>query len=89
VQIGPSASNRQPWRVVKGTDEDVFHFYISRTPGYAAKYPDVSMQDIDMGIAMCHFEVAVQETSQKGTWQTLQPAPPQRGLEYVVSWVAL
>ncbi len=89
VRIGPSASNRQPWRVVKEKDQDVFHFYISRTPGYAAKYPDVGMQDIDMGIAMCHFEIAVQESNQKGTWQTVQPAPPQKGLEYVVSWVAL
>ncbi len=89
VRIGPSASNKQPWRVVKEKDQDVFHFYIGRTPGYAAKYPDVGMQDIDMGIAMCHFEIALQETNQKGTWQTVQPALTQRGLEYVASWVAL
>ncbi len=59
VRIGPSASNRQPWRVGKETDKDVFHFYISRTPGYAEKFLGVSLQDIDMGIAMCHFEVAL------------------------------
>ena len=89
VRIGPSASNKQPWRVVKEKDQDAFHFYISRTPGYAAKYPDASLQDIDMGIAMCHFEIALRETNHKGTWQTVQPVPSQRGLEYVVSWVAL
>jgi nitroreductase len=87
VRIGPSASNRQPWRVVKETDKEVFHFYISRTLGYAEKFLDVSLQDIDMGIAMCHFEVALQEMNLKGRWQNVQPAPPQRGLEYVVSWV--
>jgi hypothetical protein len=87
VRIGPSASNRQPWRVVKETECDVFHFYISRTLGYAEKFLDVSLQDIDMGIAMCHFEVALQEMNLKGSWQNVQPAPLQSGLEYVVSWV--
>jgi nitroreductase len=86
VRIGPSASNRQPWRVVKEKDSEVFHFYISRTPGYAERYPNVSLQDVDMGIAMCHFEVALQEMNQKGKWQNVQFTPPLRGLEYVVSW---
>ncbi len=87
VRIGPSASNRQPWRVVKETDKDVFHFYISRTPGYAEKYSGARLQDIDMGIAMCHFEVAIQEMNLQGSWQNVHPAPGQKGLEYVVSWV--
>jgi nitroreductase len=87
VRIGPSASNRQPWRVVKEADKDAFHFYISRTPGYAEKFLAVSLQDIDMGIAMCHFEVAIQEMNLKGSWQNVQPASPQKGIEYVVSWV--
>ncbi len=86
VRIGPSASNRQPWRIVREKDDSVFHFYISRTPGYAERYPDVSLQDVDMGIAMCHFEVALQEMNQKGSWQNMQFAPPQRELEYIVSW---
>jgi hypothetical protein len=55
VRIGPSASNRQPWRVVKDPDRNVFHFYISRTPGYAERYPDASLQDIDMGIARTSY----------------------------------
>ncbi len=87
VRIGPSASNRQPWRCVKERDNDVFHFYISRTPGYGGRYPDVSLQDIDMGIAMCHFEVALQEMNLKGSWENVQFAPPQSGPEYIVSWV--
>jgi hypothetical protein len=87
VRIGPSASNKQPWRINKDRDKDVFHFYISRTPGYAEKYPDVSLQDVDMGIAMCHFEVALQEMNQRGSWENVKPTSPQRGLEYVVSWI--
>ena len=59
---------------------------MSRTPGYAEKYPGVSLQDIDMGIAMCHFEVAMRELNQRGHWKILQ-APQQGFLEYIVSWV--
>ena len=87
VRIGPSASNKQPWRCVRERDKDVFHFYISRTPGYGEWFTDVRLQDIDMGIAMCHFEVALREMNLKGSWQNGQMAPPQRGLEYVVSWI--
>jgi nitroreductase len=87
VRIGPSASNRQPWRIVKDPDREGFHFYISRTLGYAEKFLGVSLQDIDMGIAMCHFEAAVQEMNLKGSWQNVQPPASQRGLEYIVSWV--
>jgi nitroreductase len=87
VRIGPSASNRQPWRVVKEKDDNVLHFYLRRTPGYGERYPEVSLQDVDMGIAMCHFEVALQEMGRKGSWQRVPVAPPQRGLEYIVSWI--
>jgi hypothetical protein len=87
VRIGPSASNRQPWRVLKAKDRNVFHFYIRRTPGYAERYPEISLQDVDMGIAMCHFEIALREKGRKGSWQRVQPAPPQKGLEYIVSWI--
>lgn len=87
VRIGPSASNRQPWRIIKEKDNDVYHFYISRTPGYAKMYPDVSLQDVDMGIAMCHFEVANHEMNGKGSWKNVQFPHPQKGLEYIVSWI--
>jgi len=87
VRIGPSASNRQPWRVVKERDENFFHFYLRRTPGYGKIFPDVRLQDIDMGIAMCHFEVAAREMDLKGSWQKIPGPPPQRGLEYIVSWI--
>jgi nitroreductase len=89
IRIGPSASNRQPWRIIKEKDKDIYHFYLSRTPGYAKLYADVSLQDVDMGIAMCHFEVAVCEMNEKGRWENVQFPHPQKGLEYIVSWIGV
>ncbi len=87
LRIGPSASNRQPWRIIKEKDNDIYHSYVSRTPGYAKLYADVSLQDVDMGIAMCHFQVGVREMNGKGSWRTVQFPQPQKGLEYIVSWI--
>jgi nitroreductase len=87
VRVGPSASNRQPWRIVKEREKDIFHFFLSPTPGYGKIFPEVSLQDIDLGIAMCHFEAAAQETGLKGGWQRLPEVPAQRGQEYIVSWI--
>jgi nitroreductase len=87
VRIAPSASNRQPWRIIKEKDRDIYHFCLSRTPGYAKLYPDVSLQDVDMGIAMCHFEIGIHEVDGKGGWEAIQPPHPQKTLEYIVSWI--
>ena len=59
VRIGPSASNKQPWRIVK--IGGAWHFYLRRTPGYPSPVFNLllglaDLQRLDMGIAMCHFE---------------------------------
>lgn len=52
VRWAPSATNIQPWRVVKGGN--AFHFYVKHTKGFVSEpYGDV--QKVDMGIALCHF----------------------------------
>lgn len=56
VQAGPSASNRQPWRVVvKGKRADL---YLKRTPNYAKMIP-FDIQWLDIGIAICHLETGL------------------------------
>ncbi|MGH4140908.1 hypothetical protein [Clostridium sp.] len=32
VRLGPSASNKQPWRIIK--DKNAYHFFLCRTKGY-------------------------------------------------------
>ena len=87
VRLGPSASNRQPWRVCKEKDKNVFHFYLERTKGYKKFFEDIQLQNIDMGIAMCHFELSAKEIGLEGNWNEHKPDIQVDQMEYIVSWV--
>jgi len=79
VRLAPSAVNGQPWRVVQNAGDPVFHFYRVRT----AVRP---LQKVDMGIAMCHFELAAREIGLGGSWKVLSGAPDRPSLVYLASW---
>ena len=83
VRAAPSASNKQPWRIVK--DAGRWHFYLQHTPNYK---PD--MQRIDMGIAMCHWALTAQERSLQGEWAVDPPpiAIPDPDTAYIATWLA-
>ena len=85
IRIAPSASNKQPWRVLYETKQNFFHFYLSRTFSYKLM-GIVSMQDIDLGIAMSHFALTLQELDIKGKWLVDCNAPKEKSLDYIVSW---
>jgi nitroreductase len=93
VRWAPSASNKQPWRLIR-TDAAT-HFYLQRTRGYG-KGPLMSLlrmadlQRVDMGIAMCHFDLAAREAGIDGHWAADRPLPGDvtAGLEYIASWVS-
>jgi hypothetical protein len=82
VRLAPSASNKQPWRVLR--DESGFSFFLARTRGYPALQFDMQMSDI--GIAMCHFESAARELGLPGEWRCLE-TPDRPGLQYVMNWI--
>ena len=84
VRLAPSASNKQPWRILRSRDDSTFHFYLERAFGY--KLRDIPIQDIDMGIAMSHFELTAREMGIAGKWQSDNSAPPTNSLDYVISW---
>ncbi len=83
VRMGPSASNNQPWRIVK--DGDRFHFHLQRTPRYQKMWP-VDLQRIDMGIAMYHFQASARHFELDGQWSSKMPAATD--LPELTSWVA-
>jgi nitroreductase len=91
VRLGPSASNKQPWRVVWAGR--LWHFYLQRSPGYQQAFFSRllkvdDLQRVDIGIAMCHFELAARELGLAGQWQVSDPTLelPDELTEYVVSW---
>jgi nitroreductase len=87
VRLGPSASNFQPWRIVKEEAKPSFHFYLNENKMYHRILKGVKLQNVDMGIAMCHFELTAQELGLKGKWQTKDPNIADTGLNYIVTWV--
>ena len=85
IRLAPSASNKQPWRILYDEQRHSFHFFIARASSYklAGK---VSLQDIDLGIAMCHFALTLQEQGIKGKWLVDSTAPKEKSLDYIASW---
>lgn len=81
LRLAPSASNKQPWIVIK--DNTDYDFYLKRDPGYG-KAITYDMQKNDIGIAMCHFELTLQENIIKGVWINKNKSHP--GLEYINTW---
>jgi nitroreductase len=84
VRLAPSASNKQPWRIVKAGDTDNYHFYLENSK----KYAYAAGQYIDIGIAMCHFELTCRESGLKGGWKFEMPEIDAPGREYIVTWKA-
>ena len=81
VRLAPSASNKQPWRILMDANGDM-HFYLKRTPKYAGSI-GYDIQWLDMGISAAHYEVAC------GSNQFfVQPPETDKAfdsLEYVIS----
>lgn len=92
VRGAPSASNRQPWRVVRTPAG--WHFHLARTKGYGkgtlvfAVLRLADLQRVDMGIAMCHFELAAREAGLEGAWVIDDPGIPaaETAVEYTATW---
>jgi nitroreductase len=87
LRLAPSASNKQPWRLVRQGNS--FHFFLSRDKAYSAMMPLADLQRIDMGIAMCHFQAAAMESGLDGEWRVLEPRieGTPANFEYIVSFV--
>jgi hypothetical protein len=67
VRLAPSASNKQPWRII--LINHVFHFFEYKEPGYSNVFP-YDIQRIDMGIAAAHFELAMNDLGLNGVFNT-------------------
>lgn len=84
VRRAPSAVNRQPWRVV--LTETHAHFYERQSTGYVRDGFD--LQKVDLGIALCHFDLALNECGLPHTFEIKDPGLPTEPYRpYIASYV--
>lgn len=86
VRLAPSALNKQPWRIVK--DGNKFHFYINSSKKKNDKLT-FDIHRIDMGIAMCHFDLTCKELGLEGRFIKCNPeiTDTPKNISYVITWV--
>jgi nitroreductase len=81
VRIAPSAVNYQPWRIMKASDANTFHFFMKQKG-------QKTRAELHAGIAMCHFGLAAQELGLKGTWKIVDTTQFPSA-DYFVSWLGI
>ncbi len=86
VRLGPSATNRQPWRLVKD-QKDLYHLYLKENRFYNRLLGKIRLQNIDMGIALCHFELVARQRGNEGSWRQVDPDLQLPGMKYIASWL--
>lgn len=84
VRLAPSAVNKQPWRVVVRGDR--VHFCEKHGKGYSDGGWDI--QKIDMGIALCHFELVAKECGKTVAFELADPGiETEENTEYIATYV--
>lgn len=82
VRLAPSAVNRQPWRAV--VENQMVHFFECHT---MARGKGDDIQKVDIGIALCHFDLTMREDNVEGRFVKREigiSADPK--LEYIISY---
>lgn len=91
VRLAPSIRNKQPWRILYDPISRAYHFYLEHSMHelYLPQYEQViDLQRVDMGVAMCHFELTLQQFDLEGKWRIMDPNHPlpSKKLEYIATW---
>jgi nitroreductase len=84
IRLAPSASNKQPWRLL--FNENRVDFFIRRDRLYSKFIPLVDLQKIDMGIALFHFIYSIKERKIKGSFIKMENPYNNKQLEYIISY---
>lgn len=79
VRWSPSAVNKQPWRAV--VDDNAVHFYLKHAKNMG------KIQNVDLGIALCHFALAAKEIGLSVSFEINDPGiATGEGTEYIASY---
>lgn len=85
VRLAPSSGNTQPWRVFFDDMANEFHFF---KKSISKRYELRGLHDIDMGIAMSHFELTSLQNGLSGRWirHTAENVSSIDDLQYIMTW---
>ena len=84
LRLAPSASNAQPWKVVK--KQGSYHFFESHKSN--TKEDEIMIKKVDVGIALSHFHQTVLENRLTGNFEKqsdLKIDVPDN-TDYIISW---
>lgn len=86
LRLAPSATNAQPWRVVK--EANTYHFYESHKHDASKEEKDIKR--VDLGIAISHFHLTALELKLKGKFEKIKSKELENSKEinYIISWVS-
>jgi hypothetical protein len=86
VRVGPSAQNKQPWRLVFSSDLLQVHFYVTNPLADHPLYM-CEPQYLDIGIAYNHFKAGLDEAGISGKLIIDEPdIEIPEGFFYITSW---
>ena len=85
LRLAPSATNAQPWRVVK--KQNAYHFF--ETHKVNAGEEEKMIKKVDLGIALSHFHQTALERGLSGRFEkrSKQSIEISQNIKYIVSWV--
>ena len=83
VRWAPSAVNKQPWRIIVRAGK--YHFYEKKDKGYVSEATG-DLQKIDVGIALCHFVMGIEERGNTAVVTVSDPGIAIPGdMEYIAT----
>jgi nitroreductase len=85
VRLAPSSGNTQPWRVFFNESANEFHFF-KKSISY--RYELRGLHDIDLGIALSHFELTSLQNRLSGRWlkYSKKNINSISDLQYIMTW---
>ena len=84
TRLAPSAGNKQPWRAVVCGDR--VHFYEKKAKAMQNN-PLGDIQKVDIGIALAHFDLTLQEVGITGRFVVEDPGlETDDQTEYIVTY---
>ena len=85
VRLAPSSGNTQPWRIFFNDTSKEFHFF--KKP-VSKRYEEKGLHDIDLGIALSHFELTSLYNNLSGSWikDIKEKLDSIDDLQYIITW---